>query len=203
MKLGQGDQVILRATRGTCMSCRAKRLVHKELDYLGPSIANKPGMSIIQDTLRVIRMLTLIHCFLDWAFVQNILIWVPHWGCTIPTPAIIEPKPRWTVKHIPSMTIPHGINLELGKGKPCLRRRSDWERRDGIRHCGHKKTVGAAAAAGLMIINPWLFHNAVSIGIGDTMADSKTMEYITKAISGAKSKAAGVIDGATMDRLKT
>ncbi|KAK7680370.1 DNA-directed RNA polymerase II core subunit rpo21 [Cerrena zonata] len=53
---------------------------------------NKPVMGIMQDTLCGVRKFTLRDCFLDWTQVQNILLWVPEWDGSIPTPAIIEPK---------------------------------------------------------------------------------------------------------------
>jgi len=73
--------------------------------------ANKPIMGIVQDTLCGVRKFTLRDCFLDWAQVQNILLWVPNWDGSIPTPAILKPKPLWTGKQILSMTISKGINI--------------------------------------------------------------------------------------------
>lgn len=67
-------------------------------------------MGIVQDTLCGIRKFTLRATFLDWPQVQNILLWVPECNGTIPTPAILRPKPLWTGKQILSMTIPLGIN---------------------------------------------------------------------------------------------
>ena len=68
-------------------------------------------MGIVQDTLCGIRKLTLRDTFLDWPAVQNILMWVDGWDGTVPTPAIIAPKPLWTGKQILSMTILCGINI--------------------------------------------------------------------------------------------
>ena len=65
------------------------------LQIISPQ-ANKPVMGIVQDTLCGIRKFTLRDTFLDWAQVQNILLWVPDWDGTVPTPAIIKPKPLWT-----------------------------------------------------------------------------------------------------------
>ena len=62
--------------------------------------ANKPVMGIVQDTLCGIRKFTLRDTFLDWYQVQNILLWVPDWDGSVPTPAIIKPKPLWTGKQI-------------------------------------------------------------------------------------------------------
>jgi DNA-directed RNA polymerase II subunit RPB1 len=53
-----------------------------------------------------------------------------------------------------------------------------------------------------MVVNFWLFRNGFSIGIGDTIADQKTMSYISQTISERKVKVAGIIEEATHDRLK-
>ena len=50
-------------------------------------------MGIVQDTLCGICKFTLRDCFMDWATVQNILLCVPGWDGTVPTPTIIAPKP--------------------------------------------------------------------------------------------------------------
>ena len=68
-------------------------------------------MGIVQDTLCGIRKFTLRDAFLEWNQVQNILLWVPDWDGTIPTPAILKPKPLWTGKQLLSMCIPRGINI--------------------------------------------------------------------------------------------
>ena len=68
-------------------------------------------MGIVQDTLCGIRKFTLRDCFLDWNQVQNTLLWIPEWGGSIPTPAILKPKPLWTGKQILSLTTPRGINI--------------------------------------------------------------------------------------------
>ncbi len=85
-----------------------------------------------------------------------------------------------------------------------------------------KKTVGASAGGlihvvfrekgpeatrtlftGLQqIVNYWLFHNGFSIGIGDTVADKKTMEYITEQIKIHKDNVARLIEDAYLDRMK-
>ena len=53
-----------------------------------------------------------------------------------------------------------------------------------------------------MVVNFWLFHNGFGIDIGDTIADQKTMSYISQTISERKQKVAQIIKEATHDRLK-
>ena len=188
--------------------------------------ANKPVMGIVQDTLCGIRKFTLRDCFLEWTQVQNILLWVPEWDGSIPTPAILKPKPLWTGKQILSLTIPRGINIyrspDPKSSNPVFDDGVLVENGELIFGIVEKKTVGASQGGlvhvvfrekgpeatrqlftGIqMVVNFWLFHNGFSIGIGDTIADQKTMSYISQTISERKQKVAEIIEEATHDRLK-
>ena len=162
--------------------------------------ANKPVMGIVQDTLCVIRKFTLRDTFLDWNQVQNILLWVPEWDGAVPIPAIVKPKPLWSGKQILSMVIPRGINIHRSpdpkSSNPVF---DDGMMIENGKIIMEKKTVGASQGGfvhvvlrekgpdatrqlftGLQtVVNFWLFHNGLSIGIGDTIVDQKTMAYIT------------------------
>ncbi|KAF8972572.1 hypothetical protein BDZ97DRAFT_1901130 [Flammula alnicola] len=188
--------------------------------------ANKPVMGIVQDTLCGIRKFTLRDTFLDWNQVQNILLWVPEWDGSVPIPAILKPKPLWTGKQILSLTIPRGINIHRApdpkSSNPVFDDGVLIENGELIFGIVEKKTVGASQGGlvhvvfrekgpeatrqlftGLqMVVNYWLFHNGFSIGIGDTIADSATMSYITQTIADRKANVSQIIDDATHDRLK-
>ncbi|KAH9964633.1 beta and beta-prime subunits of DNA dependent RNA-polymerase [Russula dissimulans] len=188
--------------------------------------ANKPVMGIVQDTLCGIRKFTLRDCFLDWIQVQNIMLWVPDWDGTVPTPAIIKPKPLWTGKQILSMTIPRGTNIFRAPDKPSPNPVFDdgmlIENGEIIFGVVEKKTVGATQGGlvhvvfrekgpeatrtlftGLQcIVNFWLFHNGFSIGIGDTIADKATMTFVNRRISEQKDKVRNLIQQAQKDQLK-
>lgn len=183
-------------------------------------------MGIVQDTLCGVRKFTLRDSFLDWAQVQNILLWVPNWDGSIPTPAIIKPKPLWTGKQILSMCIPKGINIHRNpdpkSSNPVFDDGMLIENGEIIFGIVEKKTVGASQGGlvhvvfrekgpeatrtlftGLQqVVNYWLFHNGFSIGIGDTVADKKTMDYITAQIKMRKENVAKVVDDAYHDHLK-
>lgn len=188
--------------------------------------ANKPVMGIVQDTLCGIRKFTLRDCFLDWNQVQNIMLWVPDWDGTVPTPAIIKPKPLWTGKQILSMAIPRGINIYRAPDTPSPIPVFDdgilVENGELIYGVVEKKTVGASQGGlvhvvfrekgpeatrtlftGLQcIVNYWLFHNGFSIGIGDTFADVKTMKAVNATISEKKRNVLKLILEAQTDQLK-
>jgi DNA-directed RNA polymerase II subunit RPB1 len=53
-----------------------------------------------------------------------------------------------------------------------------------------------------MVINFWLFHNGFCIGLGDTIADQKTVAYITQHIAERKQNVADITEDAYHDRLK-
>ncbi|KAI0286600.1 beta and beta-prime subunits of DNA dependent RNA-polymerase [Russula aff. rugulosa BPL654] len=188
--------------------------------------ANKPVMGIVQDTLCGIRKFTLRDCFLDWNQVQNIMLWVPDWDGTVPTPAIIKPKPLWTGKQILGMTIPRGINISRAPDLPSPNPVSDdgilIENGELIYGVVEKKTVGASQGGlvhvvfrekgpeatrtlftGLQcIVNYWLFHNGFSIGIGDTFADIETMQTVNKTILERKQNVRKLILRSQKDQLK-
>jgi DNA-directed RNA polymerase II subunit RPB1 len=182
-------------------------------------------MGIVQDTLCGIRKFTLRDTFLDWNQVQNILLWVPDWDGTVPIPAIVKPKPLWTGKQILSLCIPRGINIyrspDPRSSNPVFDDGMMVENGDIIFGIVDKKTVGATVG-GLVhvvfrekgpevtkqlfngiqtVVNYWLFHNGFSIGIGDTIADYDTMQYITKEISERKTNVAGIIEKAHEGKL--
>ena len=188
--------------------------------------ANKPVMGIVQDTLCGIRKFTLRDTFLDWNQVQNILLWVPEWDGAVPIPAIVKPKPLWSGKQILSMVIPRGINIHRSpdpkSSNPVFDDGMMIENGEIIFGIVEKKTVGASQGGlvhvvfrekgpdatrqlftGIqMVVNYWLFHNGFSIGIGDTIADQKTMAYITQHIAERKQNVANIIEDAYHDRLK-
>jgi len=163
---------------------------------------------------------------MDWNAVQNILLWVPDWDGMVPIPAILKPKPLWTGKQILSLTIPKGINIyrspDPKSSNPVFDDGVLIENGELIFGIVEKKTVGASQGGlvhvvfrekgpettrqlftGLqMVVNYWLFHNGFSIGIGDTIADSKTMAYITQNIAERKANVSQIIEDATHDRLK-
>ncbi|KAE9397231.1 beta and beta-prime subunits of DNA dependent RNA-polymerase [Gymnopus androsaceus JB14] len=188
--------------------------------------ANKPVMGIVQDILCGIRKFTLRDTFLDWNQVQNILLWVPDWDGSVPTPAILKPKPLWTGKQILSLAIPRGINIHRSpdpkSSNPVFDDGMLIENGDIIFGIVEKKTVGASQGGlvhvvfrekgpevtrqlftGLQaVVDYWLFHNGFSIGIGDTIADKDTMSYITETIASRKANVAKIIEDATHGRLK-
>ncbi|KIK66076.1 hypothetical protein GYMLUDRAFT_38551 [Collybiopsis luxurians FD-317 M1] len=220
-----GDEMNLHVPQSEETRAELSQIAWVPRQIISPQ-ANKPVMGIVQDTLCGIRKLTLRDTFFDWDQVQNILLWVPEWDGTVPTPAILKPKPLWTGKQILSLTIPRGINIhrspESGSYNPVFDDGMLIENGNIIFGIVEKKTVGASQGGlvhvvfrekgpevtrdlftGLQqVVNYWLFHNGFSIGIGDTIADNGTMSYISQSIARRKANVAKIIDDATHDRLK-
>ncbi|SCU92753.1 LANO_0E01992g1_1 [Lachancea nothofagi CBS 11611] len=174
--------------------------------------SNKPCMGIVQDTLCGVRKMTLRDTFIELDQVLNMLYWIPDWDGVIPTPTILKPKPLWSGKQILSIAIPKGIHLQrFDEGTTLLSPKDNGMLIiDGQIIFGvvDKKTVGSSSG-GLIhvvtrekgpkicarlfsnlqkVVNFWLLHNGFSIGIGDTIADEKSMREITDAIMVAKRK---------------
>ena len=220
-----GDEMNLHVPQSEETRAELKMICAVPRNIVSPQ-SNKPVMGIVQDTLCGVRKFTLRDCFMDFDFVQNILLWVPEWNGIVPHPAIVKPKPMWTGKQILSMVIPKGINLSRSPDppSPCPIDDGGMFIEDGELISGivDKKTVGASAggiihiifrekghevardffSAVQKVVNFWLLHNGFSIGIGDTVPDKDTMDTITGFIEKAKGEAAELILKSQQDKLE-
>ncbi|KAJ2666266.1 DNA-directed RNA polymerase II core subunit rpo21, partial [Coemansia sp. RSA 1285] len=193
--------------------------------------SNKPVMGIVQDTLCAIRMFTKRNNLFGIDMVMLLMMWLPDWDGNLPTPCILKPQPLWSGKQIYSMVITKGTNL-IGESNTKLDKEDVRISpndtcvcvQDGELVCGilDKKTVGASAG-GLVhtifnefgseaarrfldgtqrIVNNWFLHNSFSIGIGDTIADSKSMEVVEAIISERYNRVDDLIEKAQTDNLE-
>ncbi|KAK9370544.1 hypothetical protein V1509DRAFT_616123 [Lipomyces kononenkoae] len=219
-----GDEMNLHVPQSEETRAELTQICAVPLQIVSPQ-SNKPVMGIVQDTLCGIRKLTKRDTFLGVDQVMNVLYWVPNWDGVIPQPAIQKPKPLWTGKQMLSMVIPKGINLQRFDDKNTLLSVRDngmmIENGEIMYGIVDKKTVGATSG-GLIhtimrekgpiaardfiggtqnVVNYWLLHNGFSIGIGDTIADAKTMRNITNTISQAKREVQQIILDAQANRL--
>nr|GMC94850.1 DNA-directed RNA polymerase II subunit 1 [Ipomoea batatas] len=179
--------------------------------------ANRPVMGIVQDTLLGCRKITKRDTFIEKDVFMNILMWWEDFDGKIPAPAILKPRPLWTGKQVFNLIIPKQINLlrysswhsdsekgyttpgdtqvriekgELLSGTLC--KKSLGTSSGSLIHVIWEE-VGPDAARKFLghtqwLVNYWLLQNSFSIGIGDTIADAKTMENINVTISDAKNK---------------
>ncbi len=175
-------------------------------------------MGIVQDTLCGVRKFTLKDAFCDWTMVQNILLWLPNWDGSVPTPAILKPKALWTGKQLVSLCIPAGINVKkFNSEKPSpidvtdenvliedgeiiqgtIVKAMAGAQNNGLIHVifrekGHVATRDFFSAV-QKVVNYWLLHYGFSVGIGDTIADKATMAGISNRLRQAKEEARLII----------
>lgn len=203
-----GDEMNLHVPQSEETRAEVSQLCMVPLNIVSPQ-KNSPLMGIVQDTLCGIYKICRRDVFLSREQVMNILMWVPNWDGTVPPPAIIKPRPRWTGKQMISLVIPAGINkISFGEGRLNPPRDEGIFVHEGELMFGllNKKMVGASANSLIHIIfnekgpvecmqffngvqtvvNYWLLHNGFSIGIGDTIPDAKTINSISEIIKSKK-----------------
>lgn len=219
-----GDEMNLHVPQSEETRAEVSQLCMVPLNIVSPQ-KNGPLMGIVQDTLCGIYKICRRDVFLNRDQVMNIMMWVPNWDGTIPHPAILKPRPRWTGKQMISLIIPDGINkVSLAGG--------DWSpiSDDGLLvHGGelmfgllNKKAVGQAQQSLIHIIynekgwqrcmeffngcqcvvNYWLLHNGFSIGIGDTIPDAATIAKIAETVRSKKAEVADVTEKAQKNTLE-
>ena len=216
-----GDEMNLHVPQSPETRAELSQICAVPLQIVSPQ-SNKPVMGIVQDTLCGIRKMTLRDNFIEYDQVMNMLYWIPNWDGVIPPPAIVKPKPLWSGKQLLSMAIPKGIHLQRDVN---LMSPNDGGMLivDGEIIFGvvDKKTVGSTGG-GLIhtvmrekgpqvcaqlfsslqkVVNFWLLHNGFSIGIGDTIADSRSMNQVTSTIEDAKAKVQEIILNAQQNKL--
>lgn len=217
-----GDEMNLHVPQSPETRAELSQICAVPLQIVSPQ-SNKPVMGIVQDTLCGIRKMTLRDNFVEYDQMMNMLYWIPNWDGVIPPPAIIKPKPLWSGKQLLSMTIPKGIHLQRLESNLLSAKDNGMLIVDGEIMFGvvDKKTVGATGG-GLIhtvtrekgpqvcaqlfssiqkVTNYWLLHNGFSIGIGDTIADSNTMQTVTTTIEEAKNKVQEIIMSAQNNTL--
>ncbi|KAG2256277.1 hypothetical protein Bca52824_075571 [Brassica carinata] len=189
--------------------------------------ANRPVMGIVQDTLLGCRKITKRDTFIEKDVFMNTLMWWQDFDEKVPAPAILKPRPLWPGKQVFNLIIPKQINLfrysawhsnaETGyitPGDTQVR----IERGELLAGTLCKKTLGTGNGSLVHVIweevgpyaarkflghtqwlvNYWLLQNGFTIGIGDTIADSQTMEKINETISSAKTAKLDPEPGRTM-----
>lgn len=219
-----GDEMNLHVPQSEETRAEVSQLCMVPLNIVSPQ-KNGPLMGIVQDTLCGIYKICRRDVFLTRDQVMNIMMWVPNWDGTLPHPAILKPRPRWTGKQMISLVIPAGINKVALNG-------GDWSpiNDEGLLvHGGelmfgllNKKAVGQAQQSLIHIIynekgwqvcmqffngcqtvvNYWLLHNGFSIGIGDTIPDAATIAKIADTVRQKKQEVADVTEQAQKNTLE-
>lgn len=218
-----GDEMNLHVPQTEETRAEIKELCMVPLNIVSPQ-RNGPLMGIVQDTLAGAYKLCRRDVFLTKEQVMDIMLWVPEWDGIIPRPAIYKPRPRWAGKQIMSLIIPKIINLDNSGNDPCPVADDTLLIQQGQLMFGlpTKKIVGAASGgivhlcfnelgpSGAMdflngcqrVVNYWLLHNGHSIGIGDTIPDSRTISIIQEKIDAQKEVVREQTESATANTLE-
>jgi len=221
-----GDEMNLHVPQTEETRAEVKELCMVPLNIVSPQ-RNGPLMGIVQDTLAGVYKLCRRDVFLTKEEVMNLMLWVPEWDGIIPLPAIFKPRPRWTGKQIISMIIPKIINIHMNSEQPdkdhpakddglliqqgelmfgLLMKKSVGAAGGGIVHLCYNE-LGPHGAMDFLngcqrVVNYWLLHYGHSIGIGDTIPDTKTIELVQKHINDEKEEVARLTQQATNNELE-
>ncbi|GAB4819036.1 hypothetical protein N2152v2_006082 [Parachlorella kessleri] len=208
-----GDEMNMHVPQSHETRAEVKEIMAVPQNIVSPQ-GNKPVMGIVQDTLLGSRLFTKRDTFMEKDVLFNILLWIEDWNGQIPMPAILKPKPLWTGKQVISMFLPK-VNLERkaawykdGEADAMSPVDAQVVIQDGVVLAGTlcKKSLGAAAGGLVHIIwmehgpeaaraflsqsqytiNQWLLQHGFSIGIGDLIADDRTMMIINDIMNKAK-----------------
>ncbi|KAJ1965570.1 DNA-directed RNA polymerase II core subunit rpo21 [Dipsacomyces acuminosporus] len=225
-----GDEMNLHVPQSEETRAEIKEICMVPKQVISPQ-SNKPVMGIVQDTLCAIRKFTKRDNLLDIDMVMTLMLCLPDWDGSLPTPCILKPRPMWSGKQVYSLVIPKGTNCQrFHSTHPDDETTwiSPGDTRVVIENgeliCGIvcKKTVGASDG-GLIhtifnefgpevtrhffdgtqrVINCWFQHNGFSVGIGDTIADDSTMETVGTIIKECYERVDELIRTAQEDKLE-
>ncbi|GLI67975.1 hypothetical protein VaNZ11_012311 [Volvox africanus] len=216
-----GDEMNMHVAQTHETRAEMRELMMVPRNIVSPQ-ANKPVMGIVQDSLLGTRLMTKRDIFIEKDVFMNTIMGIEDWDGTVPMPTILKPKPLWTGKQIFSMFIPD-VNLknksawykdtdvpdmsvddsqvlirsgELLTGALC--KKTVGNGAGGLVHLTWLEH-GPHAARGFInnvqrTVNYWLLQHGMSIGIGDTVADAKTMTKVNEIIEEAKRKVKEVVE---------
>ncbi|CAK0878373.1 unnamed protein product [Prorocentrum cordatum] len=106
-----GDEMNLHLAQSHETRSEIKHLMLNPRMLTSPQ-GNKPVMAMVQDSLLAVAKYTKRDTFMEKDIAMNILMWVPHWDGTLPTPAILKPKEMWTGKQLFSLLLPNTLSMQ-------------------------------------------------------------------------------------------
>lgn len=208
-----GDEMNMHVPQSFETMAEIKEIMHVPKQVVAPK-NNSPVMGIVQDSLLGISQLTKRDTFVELDQMMNLMMWVGYNG-SLPTPAIIKPRPLWTGKQVISLVIPE-INLSRGgKNGWCCPNDSNVLVKRGELLCGIliKKIVGAGGG-GIVhlswrdlgpeackmflsdaqnIVNNWLVEYGFSVGVQDIVPDTQVMSKIENTLEKYKRKVSRIV----------
>ncbi|KAJ3449458.1 DNA-directed RNA polymerase subunit [Anaeramoeba flamelloides] len=204
-----GDEMNLHVPQDALSRSEVYNLMMVPSQIISPQ-TNGPIIGTVQDSLIGCKLFTKRNTFLEKDQVMNLCMWIEEFDGKIPIPAILKPKPLWTGKQIISMFLPRINMIRFSRTHPDEEKtdispgdtKVIIDRGNLIAGILDKATLGTSRGSlhhvivnehGTMVakkmlnqiqtvINNWLVGEGYSIGIGDTIADKKTLEEISKTI---------------------
>jgi len=224
-----GDEMNLHVMQSMETRAEAAEIMAVPRCIVSPQ-GNKPVMGIVQDTLLGSRGFTRRDTFIEKDLAMNLVMHLDSFDGDLPVPAILKPRPLWTGKQIQSLFLPN-VNLyrfsmahpddeddELSPGDT----RVIIEAGELLAGMLDKKSLGTSAGSLIHIIfneygprgarafigahqrvvNHWIVNRSYSIGIGDTIADTATMNGIVETIDASKREVKALVERAQNNKLE-
>lgn len=207
-----GDEMNLHLPQSLTCKSELLELMMVPKNIISPQ-SNKPVIAVVQDTLLACSKLTRRDVFIEKDVMMNCLMMFDSFNGKMPIPAIVKPRPLWTGKQLFSMILPdvnmttfssiHDDKLEDDNDLSSMDSKVIIDQGILISGITDKGTLGTGGGSLMHIIcneygvergklflnhcqcviNYWLLQRGFSIGIGDTIADKRTMEQIEESIT--------------------
>lgn len=210
-----GDEMNMHAPQNVETRAEISEIMWVPRQIVSPQ-KNGPVIGLVQDTLLGASLFSRRDVFLERHELMQLVMWLPQYNGTLPSPAILKPKELWSGKQVMSMYMP--IISLTAKSKIHPKKENfhagfaptDTEviidqgqvlagildgnilgrSQGGVIHLTWND-YGPECARDFIdqsqrVINNWLVTRGFSIGIGDTIADKATMLQVNKIINDQK-----------------
>eukprot|EP01038_Epipyxis_sp_PR26KG_P008142 gene8142-11021_t len=226
-----GDEMNLHVPQSMVARADADQLMMVPRNIVTPQ-NNRNVMGIVQDALLGVTRMTKRDVFIEKDVFMNTMMWIATWDGTIPTPAILKPRPLWTGKQLFSMICPK-INFR-GKAKNHVDDKKitdpfNYLDSEVLIHSGillqgiiDKNSVGTSGGSIVhvcwiskgweetrsfmnqiqTVVNYWLVNTSYSVSISDTVADATTINNIQSTLNEAKEKVKNIMIKGQLGQLK-
>ena len=224
-----GDEMNLHVPQSMTARADAEQIMMVPRNIVTPQ-SNRNVMGIVQDALLGVCRITKRDVYIEKDVMMNSVLWLGReWDGTLPTPAIVKPRPLWTGKQLVSMVLPD-INYK-GKSKSHPRDGTIFNHTDSevLIHSGmlmsgivDKNIVGTSAGSIVHVcwlskgweetrafmnqcqtaVNYWMAQTSYTVSISDTVADNKTMESIQDTLDTAKKQVKDIFHRGIMGKIE-
>ena len=226
-----GDEMNLHVPQSITARADADQIMMVPRNIVTPQ-SNRNVMGIVQDALLGSCRMTKRDVFIEKDVMMNAVMWIGRdWDGTLPTPAIVKPRPLWTGKQLFSMIIPDINYRGKSKNHPRDAAKNIFNVFDSevLIHSGQllsgivdKNIIGTSGGSIVhvvwlqrgweetrqfmnqvqTVVNYWMVNTSYTVSISDTVADVKTMESIQDTLDSAKKQVKDLIDRGIMGKIE-